>query len=138
MDHPFAHATRFIDCLLMASISTNRLLAVLREYELPIPFWQDRQGQLRQGNDVIEVGLVPRRWNDPGSIPVKFCPSHLSRFATTCRRQQDEAKQGPVHWIISGRLPDRPEFIITQYPGSCLLRSSRHSSDDGRAKVIAP
>src|SRR6516165_7094666 len=137
MDHPFAHATRFIDCLLVASISANRFSTILREYELPIPFWQHRQRQLRQGNDVIEVGLVPSRWNDPGSISVKLCPSHLSRFATTCRRQQDEAEQGPVHWIITGRLPKRSQFVVAQHSCPCLLRSSRHSSDDGRAEVIA-
>src|SRR6516225_765676 len=120
----------------MAPISTNRFSTILREYELPIPFWQHRQGQLRQWNDVIEVGLVPCRWNDPGSITVKLCPSHLARLIATCCRQQDEAEQGPIHWIIGGRLPNRSKFIITQCPGSCLLRSSRHSSDDGRAEII--
>src|SRR5215471_21706530 len=53
----------------------------------------------------LAAGIIQVR--SPLSSAHLMCPAS----ATTCRRQQDEAEQGPVHWIIGGSLPNCSKLI---------------------------
>src|SRR6516162_7868928 len=86
---------------------------------------------------MIEVGLVPSCWNDPG-VSAEFAPTHFASLVPASCRQQNEPEQGPVHRIVGGSLPDCSKLIIAQYSGSCLFFASAHSSDKRRPEIVTP